>query len=124
MRQAAIEESRSSEWNFDYPEEEDERELPVEEMIMSPIYEKECRDLYEKSVQEALLDKKWFTLVDALDDTIDMWGYGRNMYDFPVHNSYVPVRHTIMPKPNLTDNDELGFRFNLTGESLGINPVA
>jgi hypothetical protein len=50
MRQAAIEESRSSEWNFDYPEEEDERELPVEEMIMSPIYEKECRDLYEKSV--------------------------------------------------------------------------
>jgi hypothetical protein len=71
-----------------------------------------------------LLDKKWFTLVDALDDTIDMWGYGRNMYDFPVHNSYVPVRHTIMPKPNLTDNDELGFRFNLTGESLGINPVA
>lgn len=29
-----------------------------------------------------------------------------------------------MPKPNLTDNDDIGFRFNLTGESLRINPVA
>ncbi len=58
------------------------------------------------------LNKKWLTLVDALDDIIDMWGCGRNMFGFPVHNSYVPMRrHTIMLKLNLTDNDEPGFGF-------------
>jgi hypothetical protein len=93
-------------------------------MIMSPIFEKECRDIFERKVQDALINKKWYTLIEVLDDTIDMWAYGRNMYDFPLHNSYVPVRHTIMPKPNLTDNDDIGFRFNLTGESLRIDPVA
>jgi hypothetical protein len=50
MRQAAIEETRSSEWKFDHPDEEDEQELPVEEMIMSPIFEKECRDIYERKI--------------------------------------------------------------------------
>ena len=123
-RQAAIEESESSDWKFDHPDEEDEQELPVKEMVMTPLFEKDCRGIYERKIQEALLNKKWYTLIDALDDTIDMWGYGRNMYDYPVQNSYVPVRHTIMPKPNLTDNDDIGFRFNLSGESLRINPVA
>jgi len=70
------------------------------------------------------LEKKWFTLIEALDDTIDTWSYGRSMYDFPVHNSYVPVRHTIMPKPLLTDDDDIGFRYEQTGDKLGINPVA
>lgn len=63
-------------------------------------------------MEESLLEQKWFTLVDALDDTLDMWAYGRSMFDFPVTNTYIPVRHTIMPKPVLDNNDELGFRFN------------
>jgi len=58
-----------------------------------------------------LFEQKWFTLVDNLDDTLEMWAYGCNMFDFPVINTYIPVKHTIMPKPVLDNNDELGFRF-------------
>jgi len=58
-----------------------------------------------------LFEQKWFTLVDDLDDTLEMWAYGRNMFDFPVIKTYIPVKHTIMPKPVLDKNDELGFRF-------------
>ena len=33
----------------------------------------------------------------------------------PTHNSYIPVRHTIMKKPNLLDedleSDEIGYQF-------------
>lgn len=71
---------------------------------------------------------KYFTLGDALDDTIDMWHYGRTMFGgvLPLHNSYIPVKHTIMPKPNLVDNqyDELQFRFGQkTYDGLNLNPV-
>lgn len=44
---------------------------------------------------------------------MDLWSYGRDPFDTPVHNSYVPVRHTIMPKPDLSNkNEELGYRYN------------
>jgi len=44
-------------------------------------------------------------MIDALDDTIDMMNYGRYMFrTAPLGNSYMPVRHTIMPKPNLVDD--------------------
>jgi hypothetical protein len=77
------------------------------------VFEQECRIKYNEKVQEALLERKWFTLVDALDDTLDMFAYGRNMFDFSMINTYIPVKHTIMPKPSLLENDELGFRYNL-----------
>lgn len=32
--------------------------------------------------------------------------------NYPTHNSYVPVRHTILPKPELNTNDEMSYRFN------------
>lgn len=44
----------------------------------------------------------------------------------PLHNSYIPVKHTIMPKPNLVDNqyDDLQFRFGKqTYDGLNLNPV-
>ena len=44
---------------------------------------------------------------------MDLWSYGRDPFDTPIHNSYVPVRHTIMPKPDLSNkNEELGYRYN------------
>jgi hypothetical protein len=73
-----------------------------------------CRKDYVQKVQAALLEKKVFTLVEALEENMDVWNLGRNMWDVPVHNTYVPVRHTIMPKPDLQDTkrDDLAFRFN------------
>lgn len=61
------------------------------------------------------MSRKHYCLIDVLDDTINMLEFGRNMYDMPTHNSYVPVRHTIMPKPTLVDSAqelELPYRFN------------
>jgi len=38
------------------------------------------------------------------------------MFHTPVHNSYIPVRNTIMKKPNLLnedfEDDEMGYMFN------------
>lgn len=67
-----------------------------------------------QKVQSYLLEKKVFTLVEALEENMDMHNLGRNIWDVPVHNTYVPVRHTIMPKPDLQDNksDDLLYRFN------------
>lgn len=42
-------------------------------------------------------------MVDALDDCIDMWNYGRRRWVWPLHNTYIPVKYTIMPRPNLVD---------------------
>jgi len=53
----------------------DKEEPTVEDIIGSEIFKKEARELYEGKVQESLLAGKWYTLVEALDDTIDTWTY-------------------------------------------------
>jgi len=55
--------------------------------------------------------------VDALEETVDFWKIDEgDMFRMPMANTYIPVRNTIMKKPNLLDqdleSDELGFRFN------------
>ena len=84
----------------------------IHEMVMSPLFEKEAKQMFLKKQQDCLIQRKYFTKIDALDDTINMWIYGRNMYDYPTTNSYVPVRHTILPKPNLSTVSEDIYRFN------------
>ena len=84
----------------------------ISEVVMSPMFEKSAREMFLKKQQDCLLQRKYFTKIDALDDTINMWIYGRNMYIYPVANSYVPVRHTILPKPNLFNVSEDVYRFN------------
>jgi len=60
---------------------------------------------YQKKVQNALLQRKRFTLVEALEENMDVWSLGRNHYDVSPHNNhYIPVKHTIMPKPDLLDS--------------------
>jgi hypothetical protein len=85
--------------------------MNFDDALESEFYEKEARKMYEERVQECLLEGKWFTLVDCLDDTIDMVHYGRKMWNAEVYNTYIPVKHTIMKKPNLHDNfnDDLAF---------------
>lgn len=78
-------------------------DVDVQEVIESELWEYEARSIYENKVQEALLKGTWFKLVDALEDTVDMWHYGRNMWQWPKHNLFIPSKYTIMPKPNLLD---------------------
>ena len=62
------------------------------------------------------MDKEVYKLVDALEETIDFWRVDGDMFRMPLENTYIPVRNTIMKKPNLLDQDletdELGYRYN------------
>ncbi len=57
--------------------------------------------------------RKYYTKIDALDDTIDMYAYGSRMWHYNTQNTYVPVRHNILPKPDFKDKygDDL-YRYN------------
>lgn len=71
------------------------------EFIKSDIFVEECRKQFSHKVQEFLVHRETFKLVDALELTMDFWDYGNALYHMPLANSYIPVRNTIMKKPNL-----------------------
>lgn len=76
-----------------------------------------------------MVHRKLFTLVDCLEETMDLWAYGRRVFDIPVHNTYIPVKTTLMPKPKLSSTtDELGIRYidknDKKTTTPRINPVA
>lgn len=57
------------------------------------------------------MNKKWFTKVEALEKFMDFFNYGRGPKFIPKHNMYMPVQHTIMPRPKFRDynkEDETG----------------
>jgi hypothetical protein len=45
---------------------------------------------------------------------MDVWSLSKNHWNWPLHNTYVPVRHTIMAKPDLNNKkvDEIVYRYN------------
>jgi len=47
---------------------------------------------------------------------MDLVTIDKNLFTVPLANTYIPVRNTIMKKPNLLDqdfeSDELGYRYN------------
>ena len=61
------------------------------------------------------MHKETFKLVDALEETINFLKLDMDMFRMPVSNTYIPVKNTIMKKPNMLDedveSDELGYRF-------------
>ena len=98
----------NDEQEFGRPEQDD-----VKLWVQSEGFEAECKNLYAMRIQENLIKKKVFTLVECLEETMDLWSYGRDPFHTPVTNSYVPVRHTLMPKPDLSNKEqELGYRYN------------
>ena len=95
---------------------------------MTEEFNDECKDIYARYVQEALLGKEVYTLVECLEQCMDWGGIGRDPYHFPIHNAYVPVRHTLMPLPDLSNkDDEMGYRYrnvaDKTKPTEPINPV-
>ena len=73
------------------------------------------RKQYNIKTQTYLLDRRWYTLVDCLEDVTDFWTYGRDFATMPTYNVYVPTKEHLLPKPNLVEDndDESGFRFNV-----------
>ena len=79
------------------------------------MFDAKVREHYAVKVQQALLNKSHFTLVEALEETMDSWSVGRNMFTIPNYNTYIPVKNTIMKKPSMNGEfakDEMGFRWN------------
>jgi len=131
-RQAVLEEVAQPDFMFKNRLEGEEQKLPLE-FINSPFFDSEVTKEYQRKTQDALLQRKVFKLVEALEENMDVWSLGLNHYDVsPNNNHYIPVRHTIMPKPDLLDSksDQLLYRFNdrkRDGEShteTRINPNA
>ena len=77
------------------------------------MFIKECRKKFAEHVQLHLARKEIFKLVDALETTMEFYDLGNHPFHMPVANTYIPVRHTIMKKPNLLDedieDDEIGY---------------
>lgn len=78
---------------------------------MFKIFVNFTMQIYQSKVKQSLLEKKWFSFVEALECFTDTFYYGRNRYSVPNYNVYVPPRQTIMKRPNLGDdrNDELSY---------------
>ena len=131
MRQSAIEnlehdpeEANKMQQELAKMEEEDAESegaptITPREAINSEFFEQEARALYNEKTQDMLVKGKWFTLVDALNDHLDMIHHGKNMWNFPLHNCYIPVRHTILKKPSMVDgySDDLGYHYGKTGQN-------
>lgn len=71
--------------------------------------------MYSEKVQTALVSKQNFTFVEALEETMDFWRVGHYRWHNTMANTYIPVRNTIMKKPNLLDedmeSDQFGYRY-------------
>ena len=70
-----------------------------------PSFRTRAEALYAEKVRSHLMRKEWFARVDALEMFTNYWSYGRNLGSMPTHNIYVPVRHTILPRPKFRDYD-------------------
>lgn len=101
--------------HFDFEDEELEEleALPLEEQrkmvdgliqqfLASDKFEKACQDKFREMQYAKMVQKKTFTLVDCLEEAMDLWHFGKNWFDVPTHNLYIPVKTTLMMKPKLT----------------------
>lgn len=97
--------------------------------LRSEIFEKAAKQRYMEEQYARLVERKLFTMVDCLEETMDLWSYGRNLFEIPTHNVYIPVKTTLMSRPKFIETeDELGVRLiNRNDKSTTtprINPLA
>lgn len=117
LRAALVEQANTPGFRFDaltITKERLDEGYGIDDYVTSDQFEKDLMKLYQNAVKNALMEKRWFKLIDALEETVNFWSYGRDVARAPLHGSYVPVRHTVMPKPNMKAADaELDYRYNL-----------
>lgn len=87
----------------------------LNDYVQTKEFEQEMMRMYQNALKQSLLEKRYYKLIDALEETVNFWSYGRNAAMAPIHGSYVPVRYTIMPKPDMRAKEaELDYRYNLS----------
>ena len=92
---------------FEEPNVDEVRQDVLERMqtfTMSDKFVEECLKEFNYRQREFLLRKQTYKFVDALEETMDFWEPGPKPFQMPVQNSYIPVRNTIIKKPEF-DND-------------------
>ena len=86
-------------------------DIIVSNYLAGEKFEKAAQDKFRKLQYVKMTEKKIFTLVDCLEEVMDLWSYGRNFWDIPTHNLYIPTKTTLMQKPKFIEaEDELGWR--------------
>ena len=76
----------------------------IQEFVVGDFFVGECRKMFAERVQAKLVEKEMYKLVDCLEETIDFWHVDESdLFRMPLYNTYIPVRNTIMKKPNLLD---------------------
>ena len=117
MRAALIDQSKDPgfRWKHGLDGEDEGDVLPMEDFVLSEEFETEMVKLYQTTLRDHLIDKKYFKLIDCLEETVNFWTYGREIAKPPPSGGiYTPVRHTIMPKPKMNArDDEFDYRYNL-----------
>lgn len=84
----------------------------VDTFVLSDVWMNEMRSMYAQRTQSYLLNRRVYTLVECLEETLDVLALGVDPYEIPQTNIYVPVTNTIMRKPDMTAgaDEEFGFR--------------
>ena len=120
MRTAFLQESKNPvfKWKMgmhEYLIDRGEEDFSPEDFVSSTEFETNIREQYNERVQEYLLEKRWFKLVDCLEEASDWWNYGHDMVTVPFYNVYIPTKNTLINKPKMNDeaNDETSYRYNL-----------
>jgi hypothetical protein len=86
----------------------------LDSFVKTDHFVKEARSYYAARVQGFLLEKKIYSLVECLEETLDFSPMAWDMKEIHPANTYIPVMNTIMKKPDLNRNgdEDFGFRFN------------
>lgn len=82
-----------------------------DKFLKSQEFEKGAQQKFREMKYQKMTAKEIYKLVDCLEDTMDLWSYGHNTADIPLHNLFIPTKTTLMTKPKLVEaEDELGWR--------------
>lgn len=87
----------------------------LDKYLKSEAFERFSMEEYQKLLKLALLERRWFTLVDALEQFTNTAYFGKNFLKVPDNNVYVPPRQYVMKRPDLYDDahDEVSYQFNM-----------
>lgn len=82
--------------------------------VRSRDFRDETKEEYQENVRDALLERSYYTKVEALENFSDLYDMGRGPKHRPTANEYHHVPITIMPRPKFRDmdkEDEIGDDF-------------
>lgn len=83
----------------------------VQKFLASDKFAKACQQKYREMQYGKMVQRKIFTLVDCLEEVMDLWHFGKSWFDLPTHNLFIPTPTTLMMKPKFNQaEDEFGWR--------------